>query len=112
MKKLTLNKAWQLCLKQWEWIIRELDNGSKANIGTLKYKWCFDNKLSPNCYCFFCEYSSQNGLVGQAYCHFCPAKLINKNFSCTTNEEYHYAYEPRAFYAKLLKLNKKRLKKK
>jgi len=106
MKKLTLNQAWTLCLKQWKWIIGELDKGDEGGIRTLERVWCEKHKYEKICSdCFFCEYNN-----GRSGCAFCPAKIIDKNFNCCCVGEYNFFDNPRAFYAKLLSLNEKRLK--
>lgn len=112
MRKLTLDRAWKLCLEQWKWIIEQLDKGSKEDIEVLKVRWLKLKGLatSPCAECFFCEYAKQNNgrLSWAARCVDCPAVLVSPVFSCQ-KKSYHYKYHPRAFYKKLLTLNKKRL---
>lgn len=110
MKRLTLDKTWELCLKQRRWIAKEVKIG-RNSIGEtidLKDEWLekhdFKN-VSENC--FFCDYAYK-----RAGCRpSCPGKKIDKSFDCD-NRDYHYAAEPLAFYKKLVQLNKIRLAKK
>lgn len=108
MKKLTLNEAWRLCLKQWKWIIRQLAKGDKRSIGSLKRQWCQENGFNDVvANCFFCAYARQNG----DGCDHCPGKLVNRRFGCDRVTYEHDVY-PHKFYAKLLELDKKRKSKK
>jgi hypothetical protein len=105
MKKLTLNQAWVLCLRQWKWIIKELDESPIQCIAALKHKWCLEHRcLEIAALCFFCEYATQQNDEG---CCNCPGKFVGKQFSCE-NMTYDYTNEPRRFYKKLLALNQKR----
>ena len=113
MKYLTLNKAWVLCLMQWAWIIKQLDEGSTLCIESLKTKWMDDNQelveqllgtTDIDAYCFFCEYNDRHG--GKACAH-CPGKLVDENFDCHS-KTYHYQDRPRDFLKEILALDKKR----
>ncbi len=106
MKKLSLDRAWRLCLKQqWKWMIAQLKKGSKAKVETLKKRWFRlykpndIGKIQHNCY--FCEYDKQR----EDNCLNCPAVLIDPDFHCRV-DEYDYKYEPYAFYAELQALHK------
>jgi len=108
MKRLTLNRAWTLCLKQWKWIIKQLDAGRTESIDKLKAEWMEQNgygydEICANC--FFCEYANQQG--GIYNCECCPGTLVNKKFYCR-NKTYNFREKPIKFYKKLLELNKKR----
>ena len=107
-KKLTLNQTWTLCLRQWKWIIKQLDAGSVECIANLKEQWTKQNEYGINrinANCFFCEYASRHLDCTQS----CPGKLVSKQFDCE-NSSYIYRIKPRKFYKKLLELNKKRIK--
>ena len=112
-KKLTLNQTWTLCLRQWKWIIEQLDKGSdetnENSVVLLKLKWAkqngYENKISAAC--FFCEYVSRRGL--DCATKECPGQLVSQQFQCE-NSSYAYYSKPRKFYKKLLELNEKRKK--
>lgn len=105
--RLTLNKSWELCLKQWAWIAKQIRAGDDRYINTIKEAW-LKEKGFKNIYadCFFCEYTypSKSG------CNVCPGRKIDKTFDCE-NIEYDYENKPLKFYAKLKELNRKRMKK-
>ena len=106
--KLTLDKSWELCLKQWRWIAKQIKAGDERNTVALKIAWCEKNGVGYiKAYCFFCEYIINQSPSG---CSSCPARKIDKNFRCSQNK-YSYYDKPLKFYAKLLELNKKRRKK-
>ena len=102
---LTLDMAFDLCLKQWDWIKAQIEAGSKLSVGTLKSRWCRENgfKGVPG-NCFFCEYDS----LGRD-CVNCPGRLVDPEFHCCIQDEYHYYDNPLAFHAELVRLNKIRL---
>ncbi len=106
-KKLTLNQAWTLCLKQWKWIIEQLDAGNKDSADFLKGKWIRQNGYKSTIMgnCFFCEYARQHDGCELS----CPARLVNKGFFCRTLS-YEYDDKPREFYKRIFELNKKRKK--
>lgn len=109
--KLTLDKSWELCLKQWRWIAKRIRADNEYGAVALKYVWLRKNGIikQPHAGCFFCEYGKQHKKGSSAYCDYCPAKKIDKEFYCE-HPEYHYSYLSLKFYAKLLKLNRKRKK--
>jgi hypothetical protein len=107
--RLTTNKSWELCLKQWGWIIRQLKKDGTLDVEDLKEEWCKANgyeELDSNC--FFCEYARQHRENVLLPCG-CPAKKIDKKFDCL-GTDYHYTMNPFAFYKKLKQLNRIRLK--
>lgn len=113
MKKLTLNQAWTLCLKQWKWIIEQLDAGSK-DVGNLKLRWMKKSRyINVNSACFFCHYHVQEHKKKRSNkeCGYCPGRLVSRRFDCM-HSSYDYKDKPRAFYRKLLALDKKRRVKK
>lgn len=104
-KKLALNLAWELCLKMWKWVAEQVDKTPRQSVGILKEEWLKLNNIEDvDKDCFFCEYDGQDG-----DCSNCPAKLIDADFSCCM-PNYHYLQHPKAFYAKIVELNKIRLK--
>ena len=106
MKKLTLNQAWRLCLKQWKWIVKQIKAGDTHCVAILKRQWTTANgydKDEIESECFFCEYCR----FRNRGCGHCPGKLVNKRFNCA-NTTYEYDVKPLKFYAKLLELDKKR----
>ncbi len=113
MRKLSLDRAWKLCLEQWEWIIGELDKGSEKDISALKTQWLNQRRYKDRPYgdCFFCEHHRQNPeTTHTGFCKNCPAFIVSKGFYCM-NKSYSYHDNPRAFYRKIKALNKKRLAK-
>jgi len=117
MKRLTLDKTWELCLKQWRWIIKQRKKHSTKNINVLKGMWLEKHKFNLVVSgCFFCGYcvthegwnSSSSSSGG---CLICPGKKIDKTFDCQCLD-YHFFYKPEKFYKKLLELNRKRKKRK
>ena len=110
MKRLTLDQAWTLCLKQWRWIAMRLKAGDGRGIESLKEEWLEKHGYNwddVRLDCFFCQYSYQPRQKG---CHgSCPGHKVDKAFRCD-HPEYTYDIEPLKFYAKLLELNKRRKK--
>lgn len=106
-KKLTLklHEAWKLCLKQRKWIAGEIDRDSTLCSVGLKYQWFtkFGKGIEPIACCYFCEYDAQF----KKDCTHCPGKLVSYRFSCGY-KGCIYNRHPRKFYAKLLRLDKKR----
>ena len=107
---LTLDMAFDLCLKQWDWIKAQIEAGSKLSVGTLKEQWCKENGYEDvRSVCFFCEYAvHQHSRIAPRRCVNCPGRLVDPEFHCN-NKEYHYEYNPLAFHAELVRLNKIRL---
>lgn len=112
MKKLTLNQAWTLCLRQWRWIAEQVKKGASAgkDIGDLKNEWIRKNGYPEDSNCFFCLWAEQQLPTLDTVCPNCPAKKIDKKFHCC-EAIYDYWDKPLAFYTKLLKLNKIRTSK-
>ncbi|MCJ7776850.1 MAG: hypothetical protein MUP16_00830 [Sedimentisphaerales bacterium] len=104
MKKLTLNQTWVLCLRMWKWIARVWIKGDDVN--KLKKEWWEKHGFSVSHLssgnCFFCNSA---GYKSSDDCVRCPGKKIDKDFDCMC-EEYDYEEKPKAFYAKLLRLDK------
>jgi hypothetical protein len=105
MKKPSLDKTWELCLKMWKWITVERRKGNRACTAILKSEWCKRHSFMHIAVdCFFCEYNRAHQGIG---CSKCPATLIDKEFRCV-GSSYDYGRFPLAFYKKLLQLNRKR----
>lgn len=108
MKKLTLDETWDLCLKMFKWISRQ-----QGDVGELKSQWLRKHGFVPasiDSNCFFCEYHHTHKRKDWGKCN-CPARKIDKDFDCKS-AKYDYTTKPRAFYKKLVALNKIRLAKK
>lgn len=103
-KEYSLNDIWRLCLKMW----KDIHTTNKL-IPDIKRKWMEAHGFSDDVRadCFFCEWNDQNEEYDTDKCSACPGKLVSKRFSCV-NDSYHYRWEPRKFYRKILWLDKKR----
>lgn len=116
MMKLTLAKTWQLCLRMWKWIAKEMEKDNKLSIWNLKDQWLEEHKfqlIDIVHSCFFCEYNTQQGgepcdCQKDTACSLCPGKLVSKSFKCN-RKTYSYSKKPIQFYKKLVELNNKRL---
>ncbi len=101
---MNLNDTWTNCLKMWKWISEQ-----DGNAIDLKEQWRTEHgfgRIIGNC--FFCDHA---GLDRDAMldCTKCPGVLIDKHFHCS-RADYFYLKKPKAFYKKIVELNKKRLK--
>ena len=104
---LTLDMAWDLCLKQWDWIKAQIEAGSRPFVCKLKDQWCRENGFEDIYYnCFFCEYADQQFRGGG--CDNCPGRLVYPEFYCN-KEKYYYCRKPLDFHAELVRLNNIRL---
>ena len=110
MKRLTIDKTWELCLAMWRWIANERRKGNTAPIYYLKEEWAEKHDYSVDLHeeCFFCEYGERGDNSG---CRLCPGKKVDPDFDCE-DRDYHFTLYPIAFYNKLVSLNRKRLKSK
>lgn len=111
--KLTLEKAWQLCLEQRKWITKEVRKKNHPPVSILKRKWASAHGYEDICVgCFFCEYNKQkSGHVFGYGCVNCPGKLVDPEFDCK-DVRYHFYNKPIKFHNKLLELNEIRLQSK
>ncbi len=113
MKKLTLDKTWDLCVNgMWPSIVRSIKRGTSFNVNELKRRWMerheFDKVDSD---CFFCEYDWQRRRENNwdsEMCSYCPGKLVSRRFHCENHSTYSWLLNTIAFYKKLVELNKKR----
>lgn len=111
MKELSLDRAWELCMEQWPWIIEEIE-ADMGSVSHLKAKWVKRNGFKcVMANCFFCEYAHQRDkqFYTKGDCKDCPGKKVDKNFDCE-NSEYHYTNDPIAFWHKIQEMNKIRTK--
>ncbi|KKK93538.1 hypothetical protein LCGC14_2691900 [marine sediment metagenome] len=98
--RLTLNRAWELCLAQWEPMIKAYHGSGSSDIVFLK------RKHFPGCgfdaddfreHCFFCEYDrsnmkeNPNEFLGA--CINCPGVLADSKFECN-HGAYNYSRDP------------------
>jgi hypothetical protein len=105
--RLTINKSWDGCMTQWDWMIRRLKKDDTLDVENLKNEWCEKNGYEVGANSFFCEYAATHGVKSDE-CN-CPAKKIDKYFNCL-DKEYNYEHHPFKFYKKLQQLNRIRLK--
>lgn len=107
---MTLNKTWTECLRMWKWIAKVWKEG--MSVDDLKIEWMEKHgygRYQVQMRCFFCQYAFNGDDLSFGGCDSaCPGKLVNKRFDCR-NSTYHWLHHPKAFYRKLLALNKKRL---
>lgn len=105
METLSLSLAWTESIRQWTWIVKQLDEDSTLSIEGLKYRWMSLNDYPVNAVkynCFLCEYVVQN-LSLKNFCTNCPAILTDSNLKrCWCQEkQYNWSNKPKAFLAKL-----------
>lgn len=113
MKKLTLNQTWRKCLKMWKWIVENLNKDE--DVDELKDRYVEEKlKGDVDIYngCYFCDWNSQQGIYTDPLdslpaCSQCPGVLVSPKFRCE-GKSYCWHTKPRAFYRKLLELDKKR----
>ncbi len=108
-----LDRVWLNCLRMWEWISENLPKGfsesskqmKKFVIESLKRQWLRENKFTKPLQndCFFCAYDGKHGNE----CGHCPARLVKEGFHCI-DRDYHFAYDPVAFYHHMIKLDSRR----
>lgn len=104
-RKLSLEQTWQKCMKMWKEMIevywkRGMDGGDLKEI----YFDEHPKRKFPENGCYFCDYGDR-----REGCTSCPGQLVHPRFNCH-NESYHYICKPKAFYRKLVALDKKRKK--
>ena len=101
--KLSLERTWTKCMAMWEEMI---EKHWKRGMGgcDLKDLYLANHRRMavPRNMCYFCDYAKR-----RHGCNSCPGRLVDKNFNCE-KPSYHYWWKPKAFYRKLVKLNKKR----
>lgn len=107
---MTLNKTWKECLRMWKWIASQLKD--EEELDEQKTEWLLANEYNPtkiDLQCFFCQYDI--GQLDTGVCSSCPGKLVDGEFDCT-GVPYSFGAHPKAFYRKLVELDKKRLNRK
>ena len=109
--RLTLDKAWKICLSMWEDIHKD------GNVDINKIQWMaehgYEGKFRGDCP--FCEYAKRACSAAVArndyepldkwWCDYCPGRKVDKTFGCH-NKKYHHFNKPKAFYKKLLELDR------
>lgn len=104
---MNLDKTWEECLRMWKWIVENLDDTNCVE--ELKVQWLDKNGYDDLRHeCFFCEVAGRCG-YGSTNCNKCPARDVDPDFNCCFTE-YDYELYPKAFYAKLVELDKIRTK--
>ena len=113
-----IDRVWINCERMWKWISENLPDGffdasfvmKKFVIETLKRTWLkkngFTKQIPENC--FFCDYNDNHGNPNG--CDSCPARAVEKTFHCT-DERHCWCIDPIEFYRRMLKLNKRRIRK-
>ena len=112
---MTLDETWKNCLSMWRWIAKQKQIGEEA-IAELKGMWLSKHGHRTTMWynCFFCErarggYTKEFLSEANTHCPKCPARKIDNDFSCLASE-YHHETKPKAFYNKLVSLDRKRKK--
>ena len=112
-----LDRTWKNCLRMWKWVSENLPKGFASNIGrirrdivySLKVQWMKDHRYGEmSNHCFFCGYKDTEYHFGE--CGSCPGSLANaklKEFWCQGRGR-DWGLNPKAFYRKLVELDKKR----
>ena len=103
-EELTLARAWELCLAQWE-LIKAHDYNCVTYYKRVFIEENCDAEEAPHANCFFCEYDKQHREMPDAVlfcCFSCPGRLVDPEFRCTT-EAAHYLFHPEEFHT-LLKM--------
>jgi len=113
---MTLDKTWEECLRMWKWIDSEVEESydDESPVEALKEDWMEKHGHDIVYNCFFCEYAKvksgvKNFYYGNDACHdFCPVLEVDPDFDCC-DDDCNFESNPKAFYRKLVELNKKRL---
>lgn len=110
--RLSLNKAWEKCIKSWEKIVKAHKEG-EGSITELKHKIV---PITAHAHCYFCEYDQQQraGSDKLTVCTKCPLTLAGvKKIRCQlrcNSTEWGYVHQPEKFLRKLKQLDRKRRK--
>ena len=105
---MTLNETWENQLRMSGWVAENYDG--TVSVGRLKRRWLLEHRFTKSLLhnCFFCDYASKDGMF--LNCGACPAFGDKKvRGGCENSKSYSWNRKPKAFYAKLVELNKKRL---
>ncbi len=110
--KMTLDETWENQLRMSGWIAENYDG--TIHPSDMKKTWLrshrFTKKRMFNC--FFCDYASRKSQP-LLDCSNCPAFSNKSNkCGCEIYHTYNWDTKPKAFYAKIVELNKKRLRQK
>ena len=104
---LSLNQTWQKCIAMWKEMIEKY--WKRGMYGEELKRIYFRNHPKtkvPESKCYFCDFTQHH----TENCNSCPGKIVDTRFNCL-NVSYHYDDSPKAFYRKILQLDKKRNKK-
>lgn len=108
-----LDQCWKNQLRLSGWVADVYDG--TVDVLALKRKWLKRHRFTKPviAHCFFCQWAKEHGEKDFQYtitgCPQCPGRLVDPRFMCG-NWRYSYDIYPKEFYAKLLQLNRKRLK--
>ncbi len=105
-----LDRTWKNCLRMWKWVSENWTRGD--DVDTMKNEWLRAHKFTRDMYnnCFFCQYMDEHrNQTKHGSCDGCPGTLVSSRFHCM-NTTYCFT-KPKAFYRKLVSLDKKRRKK-
>ena len=105
-----LDRTWKNCLRMWKWISETRKPG--MNVCDLKDQWLKENHFTRKIEweCFFCEWAITHGQdCADMYqgCPHCPGTMVSSRFKCSV-KAYRFDRNPKAFYRKLVELDKKR----
>ncbi len=103
-----LDRTWKNCLRMWKWVTEQKKARPFKSMRDLKIEWLAIHgfKRVILCNCFFCECAGEKG--AEPDCRKCPGKQVSRRFHCERYSSYHWQNKPKAFYRKLLELDKKR----
>jgi hypothetical protein len=117
MRRLSLDKTWDECLRMWTWITKHvsLEERFGSTVVLLKEIWLRDYYPQTEMLngCFFCEYCVGKGekvwpSKGLQYCKQCPGRLVDPKFNCEEIDQSWFD-DPWEFYEQLKYLNRRRL---
>jgi len=109
MKNLTFEKALELSIKKWEYIVEH--NGYEDDYDEFDYHtFCLWEDLPEldllNSNCGLCEYYRENDGVRIDFCHECPLNDMNDNICCYEFDRWGSANSNRAKHWAERMLNK------
>ena len=102
-----LDRYWKNCLRMYKWVAEQYDG--TISITMLKHEWLRAHRFKKRvlAYCFFCQWAGEHGqrdFDAKKGCPECPGALVDARFKCG-NVRYDYSRKPKAFYAKILRLD-------
>ncbi len=112
-----LDRCWKNCLRMWKWISENWESNDIRATRNLKEDWLKSHRFNTEaivCNCFFCQFNTDRSqtTLEDVSCRSCPGKLVRPRMAHTWCEhtKTDWRFYPKAFYAKLLALNRQRLK--